>query len=422
MSAPKRISIDRLQVGMYVLELDQPWYKTPFFCHRFFVQNQSEIEQLKQASVRAVVVDTEKGVNGLNGLEVPDIDSSDDSATITQAPPSSEPEQTPPTASDKFTKVPTPQDLQEAHELYRDATGAVQRVFENIHTGNPVDRPLLEKVVVGLMTRLLPNKPGMLTQVYLQQMRRYDRSLSAHVVDVCILSLVVGVEQGNDEARLEALGMGALLHDVGYLRLPRNLFRKGGALNESEEKLRKQHPTLGISLLGLPPDLPEITRRIILEHHEEGDGSGFPAGLSGDHLLGFSRVVRLMDLYDRLVAGRNGEPALNPFMAIRAVFERSNTDPLDRILAEHIVQSLGVYPIGTFVQLTTGERGIVISFNVQDRLRPTIRLVTGEDGKPMTAPSDMDLAELGDRQSETTIQRVLDPERYHVNVEEYFRA
>jgi putative nucleotidyltransferase with HDIG domain len=213
---------------------------------------------------------------------------------------------------------------------------------------------------------------------------------------------------------ITALGMGALLHDVGKTRLPRNLICKPTAYTDQERRLMERHPTLGATILRRSENIPELAQRIAAEHHERIDGSGYPCGIRGAELLLPSQLVAITDLYDNMLTGRN-RPALQPIEVLRQLYLRSNAGALDRRLVEKVIHCLGVYPIGSLVELNTGERGIVIASNRVDSLKPTLRLVSSRGGVTEPTGPVVNLAESDSDAVERRIFRALDPEKEQID-------
>ena len=209
--------------------------------------------------------------------------------------------------------------------------------------------------------------------------------------------------------------MGAMLHDVGISRLPRNLLRKSGAYTEQERRLMERHPILGATILRQSENIPELAQRIAIEHHERIDGSGYPYGIHGAEISLSSQLVAITDLYDNMLTGRN-RPPLQPIEVLRQLYLQSNAGALDRGLVEKVIHCLGVYPVGSLVELNTGERGIVIATNRADSLKPMLRIVSAVDGAAEPDGSIVDLAAAQSDAAERRIFRALDPAKEHFDL------
>jgi HD-GYP domain-containing protein (c-di-GMP phosphodiesterase class II) len=254
--------------------------------------------------------------------------------------------------------------------------------------------------------------------ILLNRLRRTAGELFDHAVNAGVLALVVGREQGLDTAALEHLWLGAILHDIGHTRLPQNLVRKSGRYSVQEEKLLRLHPELGAGIVSQAHQLDEVCRRIVVEHHELLDGSGYPKGLPGTRISPLSQIVGLVDRYDALTGGRGGRAAMFPAQAVRELSQLGISRRYDPELVELMIGCLGVYPVGSLVELTTGERGVVIAQNPGERLKPTLTLIWEAPGRPYPIPWIVDLAagSAEGKGSSRSIRRVLDPALEQVNL------
>jgi len=413
MKVRKRIRIEQLKPGMFVVGMDQPWYKTPYLLHHFLVQSTDTITELIRHGVREVSIDPNKG------LDVPDQDPASTTAADAAAPPSGD--DASPTGSNK-TPASDKQPAAVGHldqMMYQEAEAAIERVFEDVNHGGVPSVPALRSIVGGFFTRVLQDRTAMMTQVMLQQMRRFDRSLAAHAIDTSILSLIFASEYGVPQDEMETIGVGALMHDIGYVRLPRNLYRARRQLALHEEELLQQHPRLGHTMLAGVKDLPDIARRIVVEHHERIDGSGYPARLSDTALVMAGQLVGLVDTYESLVTFRAGHVPLSPFQAIRNLFMLGEKRTFDKALVEVAIKCLGVYPIGSVVKLNTGEKAIVVGVHPEHRLKPIVKIVLGPRGESCPTPVEVDLAAGTDAEPKRTILTALDPAIEQINVAMY---
>ena len=142
-------------------------------------------------------------------------------------------------------------DLVLARAVHTEATTAVQSLFEGTKTGAPLNSAAAQEVIHCLMETVLSQHEALAGLIH---MRQFEANLYAHVTNVCIFALMLGVMQDFDKTMLACLGMGALLHDVGQVHLPRNLVRKPGLYTAQEQRLMQAHPHLGAMMLS--PDAP----------------------------------------------------------------------------------------------------------------------------------------------------------------------
>lgn len=366
---------------MYVVGLDQSWLQTPFLFHRRLIKSQEEIDQLMRRGIREVVIDSSRGADVDASQPVDDaaLDiGAGDFAERSGAPASQVKALSP--AESAFRACAA--ELPAAQVIHEQALAAAQSIFDGAGIAAPVRAQVAERVVADLSATVRRSPEA---NLLLMQMGRFKRDMSVHAVNVCVLSLVVNaVEEFTDDTI--ALGMGALLHDLGETRLPKNLLYRAQNLTPSERRLLEQHPALGAKLLEDCQNIPPAARRVVLEHHERIDGTGYPNRTVGADLLPLTRIVAITDLYDDMLCGRRG-PAMQPIDVLRQLFTLGHAGALDRDLVERVIRSLGVYPVGSLVELNTGERGIVVAANRADTLKPTLRLIPSRLGaEPLYGP------------------------------------
>ncbi len=405
--ATKRISIEQLVPGMFIIEMDVPWYRTPFFSHKRLIKDLQTIQLMKQHGIKMVTIDTSKG------LDLPSQPSMNARAASRHA---TDPDvSAPPEQKAERTSEVKPED-HSVTVIYAEAQEAVERIFEDLERGIPPSAEATKAIVLNVLGHVLSDRAAMVTQVAIQKIKQFDRSLTAHALDACILSLVVAIESGLDRLTQEQVGMGALLHDAGYVRLPRNLVRKRNECSGQDKTLLEQHCTLGVALLSEHPGMHEDVLRIVREHHERADGSGFPGGLGHDQISRPAQIVGIVDFYDGMVSRRGAHPAMIPHDAVRQLFLAGERGHFEKSLVELMIRSIGVYPVGSLVRLNTGEQAVVVGVNPQQRLKPVVKVTTDPQGGSYTTPIEVDLATPSPDRTVRTVLRVLDPARERVNI------
>ena len=404
----KQISIDQLVPGMFIVEMDVPWYRTPFLSHKRLIKDLATIQMMKQYGIRMVTIDTSKGK-----------DVRPDSATDKPVGDAPAPKEGGAVQTFGGMTPPVEPQTESAQALYTEAHDAVERIFADLERGVPPPPATTKAIVSKVLTRIISDRTALMTHLAIQKIKQFDRSLAAHVLDTCILSLVVAVESGLDETMQAHLGAGALLHDEGYVRLPRNLVRRRDECSEQERALLQQHPKLGITLLTEEPGIHEEVKRIVAEHHERIDGSGFPAGRKNETVSQLAKIVGIVDWYDGMVSRRGGRPAMLPHDAVRQLFLAGEQGQFEKSLVEVVIRSFGVYPVGSLVRLNTGEQAIVVGINPGQRLKPLVRITGGPNGESYTNPVQVDLAAQTQDREVRTVLRVLDPLQERVNIAMY---
>jgi HD-GYP domain-containing protein (c-di-GMP phosphodiesterase class II) len=407
----KQISIDDLVVGMYIVGLDQSWLQSPFLFHRRRIGRYEEIARLKAYGIRRVTIDPTRGLDLVETLPRPAEGLGEDKGGEGRERDNLLPH---PCGQPRVSPLP---DLALARTVHAEAMTAVQSLFEGTKTGAPLNSAAAQEVVYRLMETVLSQHEALAGLIH---MRQFEANLYAHVINVCIFALMLGAMQDLDKTVLACLGVGALLHDVGQVHLPRNLVRKPSLYTAQEQRLMQAHPHLGVTMLSQIPHMPEDACRIVAEHHERLDGSGYPQGLRGAALSPLSQIVAIADVYETMLGTREGRPPLLPAQAIKELYQQGRAQQLDLRLVEKMIRCLGIYPVGSLIELNTGERGIVVAVNPRKALQPVVHILWDQTHQCYATPVTVDLAAPGADTPIRTIRDVLEPAAEGYDIATYF--
>ena len=204
----------------------------------------------------------------------------------------------------------------------------------------------------------------------------YDNYTYTHSVNVDILSVILGVACGLRDDELRKLSQAALLHDVGKTCVPIEIINKPGRLTDEEFTEVKKHPYYGYNMLRDNYEISSVARNAILSHHENEDGSGYPRGLTGDKIHLFAKIIHVADVYDALTTKRVYKEAMNPADAMEYLM--ANTERMfDKELVATFMEYVAPYPLGVQVELSTGQKALVVKNNRLMLSRPMVRLDGG---------------------------------------------
>lgn len=227
--------------------------------------------------------------------------------------------------------------------------------------------------------------------VMLNNMNVKDNYLFQHSVNVSIYAIMLGISYGYSREKLETLGLGALLHDIGKTKVPLGILRKPSQLTTEEFNEMKNHTTYGFNLLKDEPNIPLLSAHCALQHHERINGSGYPRGIQGGEINEFARWIGLVDSYDAMTTTRVYRRPLLPHEAMEQLFAGSGT-MYDQSQIALFRDKIAIYPLGITVRLNTGEYGIVSKLNMSVPHRPTIRVLQNEAGTVLKEPYEIDLS------------------------------
>lgn len=280
-------------------------------------------------------------------------------------------------------------ELKEAKNLRNEAEGLVRDFLRNARLSGEIDTKSVDSMVERMVESIFRN-PDALTS--LARLKSFDDYTFAHCVNVCIISLAIGRHMGLRKSYLKDLGVGAILHDIGKMLVPEFILKKPGKLTDDEFSVMRTHSSLGDDLLGQNNDISWQARQVTLQHHEKFDGSGYPAGLAGKDIHLLARIGAVADVYDAMSSNRIYQKAIAPEEALRKLYllRGSHFDP---VIVERLIKCLGVYPIGTLVELNTCEKAIVRSINSANPLRPTVLMVSDRYNRILSLPFVLPLSD-----------------------------
>ena len=263
-------------------------------------------------------------------------------------------------------------------DIYEKALMLIEETLEAVQTGLRIPLPAIRAAVEDSFQSLTFDESGLLA---LARIRSYDRYLSEHSVNVCILSMVFARRLGIDQSTAVELGISAMLHDVGKVFVPEDVIRKPGKLSEEEWQQVRRHPSDGARALAAMQGLPSLAPTIALEHHAYTDGTGYPGFGPAHHSHLLSRLVAIVDTYDALTTDRPYRERWTAQQALAwMLYEAPNR--YDRQLMARFASTSGLYPLGSLVQLMNEQIAVVVSGSTKHPTKPIIKLISGS-GQPI---------------------------------------
>lgn len=206
----------------------------------------------------------------------------------------------------------------------------------------------------------------------LYDLRSYDDYTYHHSVSVAVYAVIVGQEMGYTGVDLEYLATAGLCHDLGKSKIPLEVLNKPARLTDEEFDLIKTHPRMGYEMVYHNPNIPVSVRQAVLCHHENENGSGYPAGLTGDKIHPFAKIIHAVDVYDALTSRRVYKEPNTPSEAMEYLMGGCET-LFDRDVVAVMLDAIPSYPPGMEVKLSDGSSGIVME-HTADVLRPKVKL------------------------------------------------
>jgi len=380
-STQRQIKSTEVTIGMYVAALDRPWVESPFAFQGFTIKSQSDID-LIQRSCEYVYVDVSQGV----------CPSEIDSCKILLP---EKPEKQKLTLDDithhqsSSQRSPTRDEFQRAQLAYSALERAFNHVVKTIQADEKLNLVAISKTLDPMLISLRQN-PDALLQILMLDGRR--ATLARDAIATSVLATTIGIRVGIKDKQLLLLALGGLLYDVGKLTLPNELLDQPRKFTPAEFNVVKGHVAEGVAILNRATGIQPKLIAMVQHHHERFNGTGYPSGIQNEAIPIFARIASIVDCFNAITTHRPHAPAMSPYHAALKLYEWRDVD-FDPLLVEQLIQVIGVYPIGSPVELTTGEIAIVIAHNKSARLKPVVAVLLDEEKKKRAAPKFLDLSQ-----------------------------
>ena len=260
----------------------------------------------------------------------------------------------------------------------------------------------------------------------LTTLKEYDDYIYAHSVNVALLATCLGRHIELSDTSLEHLTICGLFHDLGKVDVPREILLKHGALNDGEWDLLKSHPAMGVRKILMLKATPSLRSRIILgpfEHHLNMDMTGYPRTLFTGHLSLMGKIIHIADVYEAMTHERVYRPkSFTPDEVLRKMWEEAGKR-FDKILLKRFIHMMGIYPIGSVVELSDGRIGLVMDYPEETERSLPLVLLLEDDGKGALQRGEMVyLADqnIKDGSSRLNIVRVIPSAQPNIHPAQYF--
>lgn len=273
-----------------------------------------------------------------------------------------------------------------AKQTYEDAISSLARVSKNLLSDESCEISQVTRTITQIL-EVISLEHGMLS--LLSKIKKSDEYLYQHNVDVCVTSLIIGRERNLNDSQLQDLGTACLLHDLGLSAYKQQKW-DNSMITKEPMNIRK-HPVRSCDMARTIHGISETTLKIILQHHEYMDGSGYPEGLKGDDIHPLARICAVAEAYNTLITPYEKEEKVDPHQAM-ALIADPKFKRFDPAVLRTFIGNIAVYPAGTFVQLNNGMRAVVITSNKNNPLRPRI-LVIYENETETVKPFHVDLSD-----------------------------
>ena len=376
----KKISVDALELGMFLDEICGSWIENPFWRSRFVISDPNDIALLRASKVREVWIDVNKGT---------DVWPTTERASLTILPNDEPTSKLPMLAMRK--PVPIAFELARARQVCAAGKEAVTLMFREVRMGNAVDTATIGPLVDEISDSVARNTSALIS---LARLKSADDYTYMHSVAVCAMMIALARSVGLGKEQVRSAGVAGLLHDVGKMLVPSAVLNKPGKLTDAEFSLIKAHPFKGHAFLLETAITDPVALDVCLHHHEKVDGSGYPEGLLGPEISVMAKMAAVCDVYDAITSNRPYKAGWDPSESLRQMGQWASGH-FELTVFQAFAKTLGIYPVGSLVRLNSGHIGVVTEQSKVSLTMPIVKLFYSIAGGQGVEPIVVDLAARG---------------------------
>ena len=283
--------------------------------------------------------------------------------------------------------VPLDAELAPAGSTYARTSEVLNNLFKDLASNNLLDLQELDSVVRDMVDSMVRNPDALML---ISRLLQEDKTVYGHGINVAIYLVALGRHLSLPKDMLERLGTLGLLLDIGKTRLPHELLHKEGRLTSEEFETIKDHVAICLDILKSLPDVHPDVLEGVAQHHERENGSGYPAGLSKGDIGLFGRMAAIADSFSAMTNPRPYAEVIPAYEALQ-VMANFGRDLYHAPIVEQFIRAIGIFPVGSMVELSTGEVAIVISHSKVRRLKPRVLIISDKNKTPSQSPTTLDL-------------------------------
>lgn len=385
----RRISSSDLKLGMYIQKLGGSWIKHPFWRSSFLLTDPEDIKRIRQAGIKEVWIDEQKGATlEENTTQPQNTQSKPEIAQAADNPPAKETtkEKSRPPASMEA-------EIERARKFCSEAKTQVLAMYSDARLGKAINTSQVLPLVDEINAMVQRNSAAILS---VARLKTHDDYTYMHSVAVSALMIALAHQLNLEESQIRLAGIGGLMHDIGKALMPLDVLNKPGKLTDAEYDIMKQHPQAGAELLKLSGAESEVVD-IALHHHEKINGMGYPNRLQNDDISLLARMGAICDVYDAVTSERAYKKPWDPAETIRRM--ASWEGHFDKPIFEAFVKSVGIYPVGSLVRLSSQKLAVVIEPGSESLVKPKVRVFFSLRARAPIPMHTIDLAQASCRES-----------------------
>ena len=400
----KQIDVRSLTPGMYVSKLDVPWIKTSYPIEGFYIQDQKDIQKLVSLCKFVYIdVDLTKLRVDISQLET----ISSGSKTKFSIQPSSDEHVTHSNTTDDheqtqkrkqlrrnktlyIERTPFEKEFKTANKLYETITKSAEEVLKQIAADNNFEIKQVKATASAMVDSIIRNPDAFL---WLSRLKAKDTHTHNRSIRATIWAIAFGRHLSLPKNELTELSIAVLLANIGKAHLPRQLLENSDELQGAERSIYRKHISISVSLLKKMSLFSRRTIETVAAHCERYDGSGYPRKLRQDKIFLPAQIAGIVYYYEKITNQRNSDHSLDATKAMAHLYQLRNTK-FQAELIEEFIQSIGIYPAGSLIELNSKEIAVIVEQNEHHRLMPKVMILRDAQKKKVNILKILDLSTL----------------------------
>lgn len=371
--------VSRLTLGMFVSAIDKHDQGQLAIANAGQIKHRDAIARLTQSGIKYVWVDTERSADHCGFKKKASQDNQLES---------------------KKSSLTREKQQAQAKVILTEAKDLIRKVLSETFEGKAIEVAPFGALADSMIESALLDADALKC---MSALRSKDAYLLEHSVNVAFLLVTFGKYLQLDRSMLREMAIGGILHDIGKIKVDNKVLHKPGKLTPEEFEHMKLHQVFALDIMNEAKGLSQMSKDICLMHHEKLDGRGYPRGLKGDEIPLHGRMSCIVDIFDALTATRCYKEAMSPAAAFKILLSLTPFH-LDQELVYEFIRCIGVYPVGSLVELSDGRVGIVWTSKDRDALHPIVKCFYSLKSKRYTDIVMVDLLK-----SELNIERGVSP-------------
>jgi HD-GYP domain-containing protein (c-di-GMP phosphodiesterase class II) len=368
----KKIFIDQVRAGMYIGRIEGSWLRHSMWRSSFLVSDDAGVASLRSCGAREVWIDLSRGIDVATPAEPGHPESFQASPAAAERPPC---------------RASFADELKAAEQIRSRAVAMVTSMFQEARLGKAIDPQMCAPLITDVVDSIHRNGDAL---VSLSRLKLADEYTYMHSVAVCALMVALGRQLGFDKAQCHEAGLAGLMHDLGKAAVPQEVLNKPGALSDTEFDIVKRHPVLGYQMLLDASVTNSAVLAVCRSHHERMDGKGYPDRAPAAELPLVVRMGAVCDVYDAITSNRPYKAGWDPAESISRM--ASWKGHFDEQVLRTFIGSIGIYPTGSLVRLTSGRLAVVIGQNPARLTEPRVKVFFSANSGAQLKPAIIDLS------------------------------